>query len=62
MPIRIDNETLKLNIGRGCNVTPAMYKNYFIYPTESEFTQVAVDYTEEGVVEYTGASYRKYPT
>ena len=60
--IRIDNETLKLNVGRGCNVTSDMFKNGYIYPNEDGSTsQVAADYIEEGVVEYTNALYRKFP-
>lgn len=61
--IRIDNETLKLNIGRGCNETSDMFKNGYIYLNEDGSTrQEPADYMEEGVVEYTNALYRKFPT
>ena len=60
--IRIDNATLKLNVGRGCNVTSDMFKNYFLELEEDgSVPQTPADYIEEGVVEYTSASYRKFP-
>ena len=60
--IRIDNDTLKLNIGRGCNVTSDMFKNYFLELAEDgSVPQTPVDYIEEGVAEYTNALYRKSP-
>lgn len=61
--IRIDNETMKLNIGRGCNTTSDMFKNGYIYynAEDDTTTRVEADYLEDGVVEYTGALYRKFP-
>ncbi len=60
--IRIDNATLRLNVGAGNNVIPAMFKNYFLYPNESGgHDQTAADYEQTGVVQYTKASYRKFP-
>ena len=60
--IRIDNETLKLNIGRGCKETSDMFKNGYIYLNEDGTTrQEPADYMEDGVVEYTNAIYRKFP-
>ncbi|MBQ3215619.1 MAG: hypothetical protein IJB11_05840 [Oscillospiraceae bacterium] len=60
--IRIDNNTLKMNIGQGCNITSDMFKNYFLTPGPNDtFPQTPADYIEEGVVEYTNALYRKFP-
>ncbi|MBQ3215458.1 MAG: hypothetical protein IJB11_04990, partial [Oscillospiraceae bacterium] len=59
--IRIDNESLKLNVGRGCNVTSDMLKNGYIYPNEDGSTrQEPADYLEDGVVAYTNDLYRKF--
>ena len=60
--IRIDNKDLKLNVGRGCNVTSDMFKNYFLkLEADGSIPQTPANYLEEGVVEYTGELYRKFP-
>lgn len=60
--IRIDNDTMMLYVGIGNNITSDSLKNGFTSHDENGgVTQYYADYEEEGVVEYTGKSYRRYP-